>query len=37
MLSKQAWRVETALALGGGLGLLALVAVVAHLARREVV
>lgn len=31
-----AWRVQTALALGGGLGLVALAAAVAHLARREV-
>ncbi|HWU79722.1 MAG TPA: ABC transporter, partial [Caulobacter sp.] len=36
MMAKDAWRVETAVALGGGLGLIALVAVVAHLARREV-
>ncbi|MBO9547668.1 ABC transporter permease [Caulobacter sp.] len=36
MLAKEAWRVETALALGGGLGLLALAAAIAHLARREV-
>ncbi|MET3666943.1 ABC transporter permease [Caulobacter sp. 1776] len=36
MLAKEAWRVETALALGGGLGLLALVAAMVHLARREV-
>ena len=36
MMAKDAWRVETALALGGGLGLIALVVVVAHLARREV-
>lgn len=36
MLASQAWRVETALALGGGLGLLALIAAIAHLARREV-
>ncbi|UAL09690.1 ABC transporter permease [Caulobacter segnis] len=36
MFSPEAWRVDTALALGGGLGVLALVAVVLHLARREV-
>jgi lantibiotic transport system permease protein len=36
MLATQAWRVETALALGGGLGLVALIAAIAHLARREV-
>lgn len=36
MLAGQAWRVETALALGGGLGLIVLVAAIAHLARREV-
>lgn len=36
MLARDAWRVETALALGGGLGLLALIAAVLHLARREV-
>ncbi|PIB95806.1 ABC transporter permease [Caulobacter sp. X] len=36
MLASQPWRVETALALGGGLGLLALVVAIAHLARREV-
>ena len=33
--SHDAWRVETALALGGGLGALALVAAILHLARRE--
>jgi len=36
MLARDAWRIETALALGGGLGALALVAAVLHLARREV-
>jgi ABC-2 type transport system permease protein len=36
MLATEAWRVNTALALGGGLGLVALVLAVAHLARREV-
>jgi len=36
MLAKEAWRVDTALALGGGLGLIALIAAIAHLARREV-
>jgi len=36
MLATEAWRVETALALGGGVGLLALIAAIAHLARREV-
>lgn len=36
MMARDAWRVETALALGGGLGALALVAIVLHLARREV-
>lgn len=36
MLARDAWRVETALALGGGLGALALIAAVLHLARREV-
>jgi hypothetical protein len=36
MLAKEAWRVETALALGGGLGLVALAVAIAHLARREV-
>ncbi|ADG09155.1 ABC transporter [Caulobacter segnis] len=36
MLASQPWRVETALALGGGLGLLALIVAIAHLARREV-
>lgn len=36
MLAKEAWRIETALALGGGLGLVALALAIAHLARREV-
>lgn len=36
MLAKEAWRVETALALGGGLGTVALVMAILHLARREV-
>jgi ABC-2 type transport system permease protein len=36
MLATEAWRVNTALALGGGIGLVALVLAVAHLARREV-
>ncbi|PZR35399.1 ABC transporter permease [Caulobacter segnis] len=36
MLARDAWRSETALALGGGLGALALIAAVLHLARREV-
>jgi len=36
MLASEAWRVETALALGGGLGLVALALAIAHLARREV-
>lgn len=36
ILAKEAWRVETALALGGGLGLLVMAAAIAHLARREV-
>ena len=36
MLATEAWRVNTALGLGGGLGLVALVLAVAHLARREV-
>lgn len=36
MLARDAWRIETALALGGGLGALALIAAVLHLARREV-
>lgn len=36
MLAKEAWRVETALALGGGLGAVALALAILHLARREV-
>jgi ABC-2 type transport system permease protein len=36
MMAKEAWRVETALALGGGLGLVMLAMAVVHLARREV-
>tara|TARA_R110002124_G_scaffold91796_3_gene233465 strand:- start:449 stop:1174 length:726 start_codon:yes stop_codon:yes gene_type:complete len=36
MLSTEAWRVNTALGLGGGLGLLVLILAVAHLGRREV-
>lgn len=36
MLATEAWRVNTALALGGGLGAVVLVLAVAHLARREV-
>ena len=36
MLSQEAWRVNTALGLGGGLGLLVLILAVAHLGRREV-
>jgi len=36
MLAKEAWRVETALALGGGLGASLLVIAILHLARREV-
>lgn len=36
MLAQEAWRVETALVLGGGLGLVALALAIAHLARREV-
>ncbi|WP_454761434.1 ABC transporter permease [Caulobacter segnis] len=36
MLAKEAWRNETALALGGGLGAVALLLVILHLARREV-
>jgi hypothetical protein len=36
MLATEAWRVNTALALGGGLGLVALVLMTVHLARREV-
>lgn len=36
MLAEEAWRVNTALALGGGLGAVALALAVIHLARREV-
>ena len=36
MLAKEAWRVETALWLGGGLGTIVLALAVLHLARREV-
>lgn len=36
MLATEVWRVQTALALGGGLGLIVLLLAVAHLARREV-
>ena len=36
MLASEAWRVNTALGLGCGLGLVALVVMVAHLSRREV-
>ena len=36
MMAKEAWRVETALALGGGLGAVALVLAILHLAHREV-
>lgn len=36
MLATEAWRVDTALALGCGLGLVVLFAAVAHLAQREV-
>lgn len=36
MLATEAWRVNTALALGGGLGAMALLLAIAHLARREV-
>jgi hypothetical protein len=36
MLSQEAWRVNTALGLGGGLGLAVLIIAVAHLGRREV-
>lgn len=36
MLATDAWRVETALALGGGLGTLVLVLSVLHLSRRDV-
>ena len=36
MLARDAWRIETALALGGGLGLITLIAAIIHLSRREV-
>lgn len=36
MLASEAWRVNTALGLGAGLGLVALVLMTVHLARREV-
>jgi len=36
MLATESWRVQTALGLGGGLGLIVLILAVAHLARREV-
>ena len=36
MLSSEAWRLTTALGLGGGVGLLALIALTVHLSRREV-
>ncbi len=36
MLATEPWRVHTALALGGGLGLVVLMLAIAHLARREV-
>lgn len=36
MLATEAWRVNTALGLGGGLGAVALVLLVLHLSRREV-
>ncbi|MEN5168265.1 ABC transporter permease [Brevundimonas pondensis] len=36
ILAGEAWRFQTALALGGGLGLIVLILAVAHLARREV-
>ncbi|WP_421739535.1 ABC transporter permease [Caulobacter sp.] len=36
MLAKEAWRVDTALFLGGGVGSVVLVLAVMHLARREV-
>jgi len=35
-LARDAWRIETGLALGGGLGLIALIAAILHLSRREV-
>ena len=36
VLADEPWRVQTALGLGGGLGLVVLILAVAHLARREV-
>ncbi|KQW78846.1 ABC transporter permease [Brevundimonas sp. Root1279] len=36
LISSEAWRAQTALALGGGLGAVALVAMILHLSRREV-
>jgi len=36
MLASEAWRANTALALGCGLGLVVLIAAIAHLSRREV-
>lgn len=36
MLASEAWRVNTALGLGAGLGLVALVLMIVHLSRREV-
>lgn len=36
MLATEAWRVQAALSLGGGLGAVVLILAVAHLARREV-
>jgi ABC-2 type transport system permease protein len=36
MLAGEAWRVNTALALGGGVGTVVLLLAIAHLARREV-
>ncbi|MDR7231289.1 ABC-2 type transport system permease protein [Caulobacter sp. BE264] len=36
MFARDAWRIETALALGGGLGLIALIMAIIHLSRREV-
>jgi ABC-2 type transport system permease protein len=36
MLASEPWRVNTALGLGLGVGLLALIALILHLSRREV-
>lgn len=36
MMASEAWRLNTALGLGGGLGLAALIAMILHLSRREV-